>query len=321
MDPPVSLALVAAGAGALYFGSNWLVDGAAGLALRYGVRPLVIGLTIIALGTSSPEAILALVTSLEGHNQLSLGNVIGANISNLALVFGVGCLIRPLAMKLSRMWREAAFLLLSGPLLALLALDGRLDRVDGLVMFGVISAFFFTLYSGSCRGDRCAVVEEEQELVQEIRVRSTRLIGALIVAGTVFLAVGAQAIIEGATGLARSLGVGDQIIGLTLVAVGTTIPELTIAITASRKGHSDVVLGNIIGTVIVNTLFVLGIGALIAGFDMSAASTWAGIAVMIFFSTLLVVLLAAMDRAKRRTGAFVLTLYFSYIVLMVLLFG
>lgn len=317
----LSWVFIAVGAAALYLGSNWLVDGSVGLALRYGVSPLVIGLTIVALGSSSPEAILAFVTSLEGSNQLSLGNVIGANISNATLVLGVACLLHPLAMKLSRLWRESIFLLLSGPLLALLALDGHLDLADGVIMFAFLIAFFYMLYSVSRRGSRCAVVEEERELVEEIKHRSPHHIVMLILAGAALLALGAQAVIEGASSLARALGVGNELIGLTLVAIGTTIPELTIAIAASRKGQAEVIMGNAVGTIIVNTLFVLGIGALVAGFDTSEASTWVGMGFMIMFSTFLVFLLTVMNRAKRRTGALMLSMFGIYLAVIVLFFG
>ncbi|MBI0584819.1 MAG: sodium:calcium antiporter [Methanomassiliicoccus sp.] len=321
MDPVVSLGLLAVGAVALFLGSKWLVDGSTALALRYGVRPLVIGLTIVALGTSSPEAVLAFFTSLEGNNQLSLGNVIGANISVAALILGVGCLMGPLALKLNRMWRESAFLLLSGPLLAFLAWDGRLDLFDGVIMFIVLSGFFYVLYSAACRGETCAVVEEELEVVSDVGRMSFNRTIALIVAGSALLAVGAQAVIEGASGLAATLGVGEQIIGLTLVAIGTTIPELTVTITASRKRQSDVVLGNVVGTIIVNTLFILGLGAIVGGYDTTASATWVGMAIMISLSTLVVLLLAFLDRGWRRTGLMMLSLYALYIAVVALFLG
>lgn len=163
MDLAVPIALLTAGAVALYLGSRWLVDGAGALALRYGVRPLVIGLTVVALGTSSPETVLAIISSLDGNNAVSLGNVIGANISNAALVLGIACLLGPVALKLSKLRRESFFLLLSGPLLAALAWDGRLSAADGAIMFIVLVAFFYMLYRSACRGEAYGVVEEEIE--------------------------------------------------------------------------------------------------------------------------------------------------------------
>jgi cation:H+ antiporter len=316
MDLAISLVLIAAGAAALYFGSKWLVDGAAALALRYGVRPLVIGLTVIALGTSSPETVLAIVSSLEGSNAVSLGNVIGANISNGMLVLGLACLMTPVALRLSGLRRESVFLLLSGPLLAILAWDGWLGPVDGMIMLAVLIAFFYTLYRGACRGEQCAVVTEELELVKEVRPRSRVMISALILAGTVVLGVGAEVVVDGAIGLAVAAGISEAVVGLTVVALGTTVPEISIAITASRKGQSEVVLGNIVGTIIINTLFILGLGAVIGGYDTTGAETWAGIGIMIAVSTAIVALLAILDHGGRKVGAAMLAAYAGYIAVV-----
>jgi cation:H+ antiporter len=321
MDLALSVVLLAVGAGALYFGSKWLVDGAVALALRNGVRPLVIGLTIVALGTSLPEAVLAVVSSLEGTNAISLGNVIGANISNGALVLGVACLMGPVALKLSSLRRESFYLLLSGPLLAVLAYDGGLGFADGAIMLLVLLAFFYTLYTSTCRGETCGVVAEEIERVEDVRPMSGPLIAILIITGTAVLAVGAQAVVEGASGIAMAAGVSSEVVGLTLVAIGTSVPEMTIAVTASRKGQSEVVLGNVVGTIIINTLFILGLGAIVGGYDTSGPETAAGIGFMIALSTAIVMLLAVLDRGGKRIGAALLVAYAGYIAAIVLLFG
>jgi len=270
--------LLAVGAVALYLGSRWLVDGAAGLALHYGVRPLIVGLTVVSIGTSSPEAVLAVVSTLEGANEISLGNVIGANISNGALVLGVACLLGPVALRLRSLRRESVFLLLSGPLVAVLRLDGRLGLVDGMVLLITLVVFFYVLYTSACRGEECAVVEEELETVEGIKPRPVPMIALLLIAGTVLLALGAEAVVDGASGLARGLGV--------MVGIGTTIPEITVTITGSRRGQSDVVLGNIIGTIIANSLFILGLGAVVGGYDTTGLETAVGLAVMIAMSTI-----------------------------------
>lgn len=319
MDLTLSILMLAAGAGALYFGSNWLVDGAAALALHYGVRPLVIGLTVISVGTSSPETVLAIISSLEGDNSVSLGNAIGANVSNAALVLGVACLLGPIAMKLRNMKWESVFLLLSGPLLAVLAWDGRLDMVDGAVMLLVLLVFFYTLYRGACRGETCGVVVEELERVEEMKPRSFPVATVLILAGLVLLTVGAELVVEGAATLALRVGVSEEVVGLTVVGIGTTIPELTIAITGSRKGQSDVVLGNVVGTIIVNSLLILGLGSVIGGYDTSGLETWLGMGVMIALSTTIVVLLAVQDHAGKRTGAALLAAFGGYLAAVVLL--
>ncbi|MDW5561628.1 MAG: sodium:calcium antiporter [Methanomassiliicoccus sp.] len=319
MLPALSLILLLVGAVALYFGSQWLVNGATALAMRYGVRPLVIGLTVIALGTSSPEAVLAIVSSLEGSSSISLGNVIGANISNGALVLGIACLMAPLALRLNEMRWESFFLLLSGPLLIALSWDGHLGPVDGAIMLAVLAIFSCSMYRGADRGKARTVVKEELELVQEVKSMTGTKIVTLIAAGIVLLSLGAQIIVEGASGLAIGLGVSPEVVGLTLVAVGTSVPEVAIAITASRKGQSEVVLGNVVGTIIINTLFILSLGALVGGYDTTGAETAVGMGVMTALSTMIVLLLALLDHGGRRTGMGFLAIYAGYLLLVILL--
>lgn len=317
MGPLFSIPLIAVGAIALYFGSKWLVDGAIALALRYGVSRILIGLTVVALGTSSPEAVLSIISSLEGANRLSLGNVIGANISNISLVLGVSCLLSPIVMNLRHMWREMSFFILCGPLLAFLAWDGRLDLTDAAIMLAVLIAFFYTLFRSSRRNEIIAVTEGEQEVVAEADLSGSipHLIITILV-GIILLAGGAQTIIEGSAGLARSMGVGEDVIGLTLIALGTTVPELTVNITASRKGHSDVVLGNIMGTIIINTLFVLGIGAAMIGIDTMGIGVWTGITTMMILSALLATLIMILRYAGRSVGVAMLSMYGVYLAVL-----
>lgn len=318
MDPINSIFLIAVGVVALYFGSRWLVDGAIALALRYGVSRILIGLTIVAVGTSSPEAVLSIISSLEGANRLSLGNVIGANISNISLVLGLSCLLSPIVMNLRHMWREMSFFILCGPLLAFLAWDGRLDLIDAAIMFTVLIAFFYTLYKASRRNEIIAVTEGGQEVVAEAELRgSVPQLTIMILAGIILLAGGAQIIIEGSTDLARSIGVSNDIIGLTLIALGTTVPELTVTITASRKGHSDVVLGTIVGTIIINTLFVLGIGAAMVGIDTTGAGVWTGITAMIIMSAFMAILIVALKYAGKMVGLALLSMYAVYLAVLI----
>lgn len=319
MDTVLPIALIAVGAVALYFGSRWLVDGAAALALRFNIRPVVIGLTVVALGTSSPEAVLAIISVWEGNSAISLGNVIGANISNGALVLGLACLMGPVALKGTNLRRESYYLLLAGPLLAVLAWDGRLDLVDGIIMLAVVSIFFYTLYRAACRGEECAVVKQELETMKGIRPRSVPMIALLVVVGSALLAVAAEVVVYGASALALELGVSETVIGLTIVALGTTIPEISIALTAPRKGRSDIVLGNVVGTIIINTLFILGLGSVIGGYSTTGAETMLGIGVMIILSIAIVALLVVLDNGGRKMGTAMVAAYAGYIVAAVLL--
>ncbi len=319
MDAAVALLSIFAGAAALFLGSRWLVDGAVALALFYRVSRLLIGLTVVAIGTSSPETVLSVLTSLEGSNQLTLGNIIGANISNAALVLGIGSLLGPLTLNTGTIWREASFLLITGPLLVLLSLDGRLGLEDGIAMFAVLLIFFHTMYVNACRGDVCAVVEGGQMAADDVPpLRSMPRMVLLIAVGIALLTVGAQAIIEGATSLASAAGVGKDVIGLTLVALGTTVPEVAITITASRRGQSEVVIGNIVGTIVFNTLFVLGLSAVMAGIVTTGAVFWASVTIMVLTSTLVVILIASLRVTGRRVGVMMVTVFLSYLVMITL---
>ena len=188
-----------------------------------------------------------------------------------------------------------------------------------MVLLITLVVFFYVLYTSACRGEECAVVEEELRPWRD-QARPVPMIALLLIAGTVLLALGAEAVVDGASGLARGLGVSEEVIGLTLVGIGTTIPEITVTITGSRRGQSDVVLGNIIGTIIANSLFILGLGAVVGGYDTTGLETAVGLAVMIAMSTIIVVLLAAFDRGGRRMGAALLSAYAGYILLLVMLF-
>lgn len=321
VDILLAAGLLVAGLVLLFFGARWLVDGASALALKKGISRLVVGLTIVALGTSAPEAILAFFSSLEGANELSLGNVLGANVANIALILGVSSLIAPLAIKVSAIWRQLVFLVLSLFLLILFALDGRYSLLDGLGLFLTLLAFFTVLYVVSVRKREApAFIEEELEDVQEVRRRRTnRFIYLLIVVGAALLTLGAQAVIVGATDIARFAGVQEEVIGYTLIAFGTTIPELTVGITGSRKGELEVVLGNVLGTVIMNSLFVIGIGAVVAGFDVTGPVVWAGLVAMAGFVLGTIILVMVTERISRPMGAVLLSLYATYLLVVVFL--
>jgi cation:H+ antiporter len=316
MDIPYSLAAVLGGLVLLYFGARWLVEGAAAMALKRKVSRLVIGLTIVAIGTSAPEAILAFLSSLEGSNQLSLGNVIGANIANIGLVLGVACIISPIVLRIRQVKVQAAFMIVAIFMLMALALDGSYDLVDGVLFFGMLNLFFIALFVGARRGGPLAFGEEEIEETSDLAARPEKVLVAMIVLGAAFLAVGAQLVIEGASSLALSAGVSEKVIGFTLVAFGTTVPELTVGITASRKGESEIIIGNIMGTIVVNSLFVIGISALVAGVDTSGAFALIDLVVMSAFVLALLGVMATRDRLSRPMGAVFMLSYLSYLVIM-----
>ncbi len=319
MDLPLSLSILLAGLFLLYYGGKWLVEGAVALAMRVGISRLFIGLTIVALGTSAPEAILSFISSLEGSNALSLSNVIGANIANVGLVLGVAALIAPIIVRFRMVVIQVVFLVVALFMLLFLGLDGRYDFKDGLLLLLVLNLFFLTLYLGSRHGGPLAF-EEEEELIETNRwtVRSRKVLMMFTIVGIVLLAVGAQMVIEGAASIARSAGVSQEAIGLTLVAFGTTVPELTVSITASKKGETDIIIGNVLGTIIINSLFVIGIGALVAGFDTAGPDILINLVIMSAFILGLLGLLVIRERITRKAGSLLLVTYLSYLVVILI---
>ena len=242
-------------------GADWLVGGASSLAQRYGVSDLIIGLTIVAFGTSAPELIVNIFSSLKGYQDLVLGNVLGSNIFNLFMILGVAGLISPLLVQSSTVWKEIPISL--GAVLAMLLLanlaffssDSGLSRLDGLVLLILFGAFLAYVYQQ-------LKVEPPPPTHSESRT-SSWLIWAAIVGGLLGLVLGGEILVRNAVNLARLLGVEEKIIGLTIVAAGTSLPELATSVVAALKKNNDIAVGNIIGSNIFNIFLILGVSALI----------------------------------------------------------
>ena len=243
-------------------GAEGLVRGSSALALRLGVTPLVVGLTVVAFGTGSPELFVSIQAALKGESGIALGNIVGSNISNVGLILGVSAVARPMKVRSELIKREVPVMIAITVALCLLLLDGLLSRIDGLLL--VVGSIGYTIFAYiAARRDRSALVAEEFKEALVERRRAAWLDLLFVGVGFVLLLAGANLLLRGAVKIAEQFGISQVVIGLTIVAIGTSLPELAASVVASVKREPDVAFGNAIGSNILNILLVLGVAALI----------------------------------------------------------
>ncbi len=296
------------GVALLYFGGEGLVRGGVSLALRFGIRPLIIGLTIVAMGTSMPELVVSMGAALDGYGGIALGNVVGSNIANIALILGISALIKPITVQRRLVQAETPIALVVTLILVLLLLDGRLGRIDGvLLLVGFVTYIGYQLREAS-RSRAAEPAEADLPGTQRPWVSALFILG-----GLAMLILGGRVFVDAAVALAEWLNVPRALIGLTIVAVGTSLPEMATSIIAAVRGHSDLSLGNVVGSNIFNILCILGITALIQPFDQGDVAL-ADLLVMIAATALLIPLMISGYRVSRAEGLFLLLLYAAYII-------
>lgn len=301
---------VLAGIVVLYAGAEGLVRGSASLALRLGLTPLVIGLTVVAFGTSMPEMVVSIGAALSDRSAIALGNVIGSNIGNIGLILGVAALITPLAVQAKVLRIDMPLLVALSVLVVVLLHDGRLGRLEGgLFVIGVIAYTVFSLWSA--RRESGAVHMEFAEGVPAASGSPVRDI-VFVVVGLALLVAGAQLLVNGAVVIATAFGLSEAVIGLTIIAIGTSLPELATSAVAAAKGEGDIAVGNVVGSNLFNILSILGVTALIQPLDatgISQVDLW----IMVGFAVLLVPLMRTGFRLERWEGAGLLGLYVVYL--------
>jgi cation:H+ antiporter len=300
-------------------GAEYLVDGASSLAARFGISALVIGLTIVAFGTSAPELMVNLLASYNGNTDIAIGNVLGSNIANILLILGVSAMVYPLAVGKGTVWKEIPFALLAVIVLGIMAHDARIDgsltsaltRIDGLVLIGFFAIFLYYVFGIAKQGTGN---EEEAPKVYSL-VRS----GLYVVLGLVGLVVGGKWIVDGAVTFATSLGVSEALIGLTIVAVGTSLPEFATSVVAAYKRNVDIAVGNIVGSNIFNIFWILGVSAVIAPLPFSEALQkdlfMTILATLILFFVLFV---GKRHIIERWQGGLFVVIYIAYVVYLIM---
>lgn len=297
----------------LFLGGEGLIRGSASLSIRIGISPLVVGLTVVAFGTSSPELLVSLKAAFMGNSTIALGNVIGSNIANIALILGISSIIRPIQVHANVIRREIPIMIALTILLIIFSLDGNLGFGEGLVFLILLIVYTVTNIILSLKENKEIENEFEEGLKSKLNIPLSIL---FIVAGLVLLFVGADLFLKGAVALAKIFNVSDAVIGLTVVAVGTSLPELFTSIVATIKKESDIAVGNVVGSNIFNILSILGISALIVPIN-SAQMSYLDFGVMLVAALILLPLSYTGFRISRLEGAFLLIGYVAYLYILV----
>lgn len=259
----VAVLLVIVGFASLIFGANWMVNGASALAKKYKVSDLAIGLTIVAFGTSAPEMVVSVIASLEGYSDIVVGNIVGSSNFNVFIILGLSGLILPIKVQSSTAWKEIPISLFVAILLIFLLNDFRiagqshLSRIDGIIMLVLFMLFLYYVFIQMKKDQHLQVI---QEVAKQM---STAKIVVLIISGLAGLIIGGQLVVSNSVKIANTLGVSEKIIGLTIVAAGTSLPELVTSVVAAIKKNSDLAIGNVIGSNVFNILLILSTSSII----------------------------------------------------------
>ena len=304
------------GVALLYFGAEGLVKGSSRLARSLGIRPIVIGLTVVAFGTSSPEFVVSLIAVLKKSSDIAVGNIIGSNIANIGLILGVSALISPLKVRLSTLKRELPVMVIASGLLFLMAWDLKISFWDGLVLFlGIIlftSSLIYVFLKR--RRERPRVEEEFKDLVKVDASKGRNVL--LLFLGLAGLIAGAHLMVRSAIVIARGLGVDELVIGLTVVALGTSLPELGTSAVAAYRKEGDISIGNVIGSNLFNILFVIGSVALLNPISVKPRTLRFEFPAMMLFSIALFPLMKTSFTINRIEGAMLVLAYFAFLVLL-----
>ena len=288
--------------------------GAVAIARRLDVPPVVVGLTIVAIGTSAPELTVSIDAVLKGSPDIVTGNVVGSNVANILLVLGIAALIRPVQTAPQLIRRDGMMMVVSAALLTGLAQTGSIGRISGILMLGLYVGYIsYCYWIEHVRGDpsyelTLAEVEEHSSGIQKLYVSI-----AMFLTGLAGVILGADLLVNGAVTLARDFGISEAVIALSVVAIGTSLPELAVSVIAACRGRSDVAVGNIVGSNISNVLFILGTTSVVSPIDFDMQITHFDSWFMLAVSILLIPVLATGMHISRKEGAFFLGLYILYI--------
>ncbi|MBE71025.1 MAG: conjugal transfer protein TraR [Thalassospira sp.] len=318
MEQLIPYLQIIAGLVLLTAGGEFIVRGAVGLALLLGVSKVIVGLTIVAAGTSAPEFVVSLNASLKGTADIAMGNVVGSNIANILLILGAVALLKPVAASRVTVVRDGGTMLLGTVLFIAFCMFGVIERWAGAVMLCVLAAIWYFTYQHdkNSPSEASHLHEEEVDEVGEKPKGWTRPIIATVV-GIVALMFGAEWLVEGGVSVARQFGVSEAVIGLTLVAFGTSLPELAASVVAAFRGHSDVALGNVFGSNLLNLLVIIGGVSLIAPIPVPEQIMNSDIWIMLAVTVGLLGVAYAMRKISRITGIAFVIAYLVYVFQLV----
>ncbi len=308
MEFLLQVLLLAVGFVMLIKGSDWFVDGSSGIATKFGIPQLVIGLTIVAMGTSAPEAAVSISAAFSGNADITIGNIVGSNILNILIILGLSSVIVPIAVASSTIKIETPFMIAITVVMLLLGLDGVVSLIDGIIFLVLFAAYLAYLF-WMAKKDKNKDSNEETKNISIAKA----VIFAII--GLVLIVLGSNVTVGAATKIAQAVGVSERFIGLTIVALGTSLPELFTSVTAARKGNADIAIGNIVGSNIFNILFVVGLSALIIPVPFDPKFIFDSI-IAIAAGVLLLLCCLWTKKLKRWAGVTMLLGYAAYFVVI-----
>ena len=303
----INIVLLVMGIVVLLKGADWLTDGAVNIASRFGVSQMVIGLTIVAMGTSMPELCVSMVSALKGTPDLAVGNVVGSNTLNTLLIVGCSALVAPIMVKRSSVRRDIPFAVLASLLMLIFCLDGGIGRLDAALLFILFAVFMFvTVKYGKNEGTETKTTE----------MAPLGKAALLLVVGLVCLILGSNLFVDNASFVASTLGVSDAVIGLTIVAGGTSLPELATSMVSTKKGNSDIAIGNVIGSNVFNILMIIGVTGLVKPMHIKGITSL-DLIVMLASMLLLWFFCRTTYKVKRWEGAVLAISYIAYIAWLI----
>ena len=304
---PVNVILLILGIILLYKGSEWMVKGAASLALSMLVRPIVVGLTVVAFATSAPELLVSVIAAIKGSAGVSLGNILGSNVANIGLVLGLSALIRPLVVDKTLVRREIPYMIGASGVFWVMCLDGGIGRVDGVILLAGLA--FFLIWG--------IITAKEKNQTGVDRQTATERKGLfyifLILIGTAGLVIGASLVVRAAIFIAKEFGLSEVFIGLSIVAVGTSLPELATSVVAGVRGEHDISVGNVVGSNVFNICMVIGTIGLFNPMPVDTSLNRFEFPVMFLLAVVLLILTKYGSRLNRLEGLFFVVSFFCYI--------
>ena len=304
----LQILLLALGFVFLVKGSDWFVDGAAGIANRFGIPQLIIGLTIVAMGTSAPEAAVSITAAFNGSADITIGNIVGSNILNVLIILGLSAIVYPLAVAKSTLKIDIPLTIGITILLFVLGLNGTITRIDGIIMLAIFVSYILFLIWSAKKGSENPMSDELEEVNMDITIGKAIL---FTIIGLALVIAGSNFVVKSATNIARLLGWSERFIGLTIVALGTSLPELFTSVSAAMKKNCDIAVGNIIGSNIFNILFVVGLSSLVIPVPFTSAFRFDTI---VSCASVVLLLLFCLPKNKlpRWAGAVMLACYLAY---------
>lgn len=310
--------LVIGGFFLLIKGADYLIAGSSSLARRLGISALVVGLTVVAFGTSAPELFVNMIAATKGSTDIAVGNVLGSNLANMLLILGLAAIFAPLSLKSHTVWKEIPFSLFAAIMVVIFGSDillegavfNQIGRIDGITLLSLFLIFLVYTFGMRKNGE-----QPEEHIEQMVLWKSI----VFTVGGLVALSIGGKLVVDGATGVALLMGVSSNLIGLTIVALGTSLPELVTSVAAARKGHTDIAIGNVVGSNIFNIFLVLGVSSVITPLPFGAANLTD--ALMVVIGTLVLFLTLFIGKRhviERWSGVLFIALYLAYMVFAVI---